>query len=170
MSGVIIRPDPEDPTNSTKMSIMLQNDAKGWIPHFVVNKFAASAPVDWHNSLATYYSNVYSQRGKTEEDSTQKGQSTTEEAESPGQSVGAAEGGEAEGQGADAGGGESQVTSEGDQKTETETGDQSVTVELTTEVTVEIGDDAVGGAGEQGEAPAESEGNEDSKAEDTAEQ
>ena len=183
MSGVIIRPDPEDPTNSSKMSVMLQNDVKGWIPHFVVNKFAASAPVEWQNGLATYYSNVYSKRGKSEEedsaqkgqstteeaespsqsvgaaegeDSTQKGQSTTEEAESPGQSVGAAEGGETEGQGADAGGGESQVTSEGNQKAETETGGQPETAEVTTEVTVETGDDAVGGAGElgEGEAPA----------------
>ena len=173
LSGVIIRPDPEDPTNSTKMSIMLQNDVKGWIPHFIVNKFAANAPVDWHNGLASYYSNVYSQRGKTEEgDSAQKGQSTTEEGasggekevETQGQSADAAKGGETEGQSADAEGGESQVTSEGDQKAEAE--DQSVTVEVPAEVKVESADTA-GGAGEQGEAPTESEANDEgSKTED----
>lgn len=38
LSGVIVRPDPKDP-NSTRMSLMLQNDIKGWIPHFIVNLF-----------------------------------------------------------------------------------------------------------------------------------
>ena len=173
---MIIRPDPEDPTNSTKMSVMLQNDVKGWIPHFVVNAFAAKAPVEWHDSLASYYSRVYSQRGKTEEgDSTQEGQSTTEEgpgdggkdAETQGQSADVAEGGEAKGQSTDTEGGESQVVSE---KADTE--DQSVTVEVAAEIKEESADTA-GGAGEQGEAPAESEANdvdESSKTEATAEQ
>lgn len=167
LSGVIIRPDPEDPTNSTKMSIMLQNDAKGWIPHFIVNKFAANAPIDWHNSLAGYYSNVYSQRGKPkEEESTQRDQSTTEEAESKGQSADAAEGGETEGQSADAEGGENQVTGEGDQKAEME--DQPVTTEVKVESTSA---DTAGGAGDQGEAPTESGAHEEgSKTEDAAEQ
>ena len=167
LSGVIIRPDPEDPANSTKMSVMLQNDVKGWIPHFIVNKFAASAPIDWHNSLAGYYSNVYSQRGKPkEEESTQRDQSTTEEAESKDQSADAAEGGEIEGQSADAEGGENQVTGEGDQKAEME--DQPVTTEVKVESTSA---DTAGGAGDQGEAPTESGANEEgSKTEDAAEQ
>ena len=177
LSGVIIRPDPEDPTNSTKMSVMLQNDAKGWIPHFVVNAFAAKAPVEWHDSLALYYSRVYSQQGQTEEgDSTQKGQSTTEEgpgdkgkdAETQGQSADVVNGGEAEGQSADAEGGEGQVTGEEDKKADTE--DQPVTVEVTAEVKEESADTA-GGAEEQGEAPTENEpNNESSKTEATAEQ
>ena len=41
LSGVIVRPDPQDP-NSTRMSLMLQNDIKGWIPHFVVNLFVGT--------------------------------------------------------------------------------------------------------------------------------
>ena len=38
---------------------MLQNDPKGWIPKFIVNMFAAKAPVDWRDSLANFYHNVY---------------------------------------------------------------------------------------------------------------
>lgn len=89
---MIIRPDPEDPANSSKLSLMLQNDVKGWIPHFVVNAFAARAPLDWRDSLANYYANVYSKKDKEGEGG--EGvptQSTAEE--------GSGEGGE-EGQGA----------------------------------------------------------------------
>ena len=39
LSGVIVRPDPEDP-GSTKLSLMLQTDMKGWIPHMIVNTIA----------------------------------------------------------------------------------------------------------------------------------
>ena len=159
LSGVIIRPDPEDPSNSTKMSVMLQNDVKGWIPHFVVNAFAAKAPVDWHDGLANYYANFYSQKDKNEEgDTTQKGQGTTEEgdkdAETQGQSTSVAEGGEVEGQSANSEGGESQVVS-------AETEEQpKITVEVTADT-----------AGEAIEKPAESEpNNESSKTEATADQ
>ena len=61
LSGVVIRPDSED-ANSTRMSVLLQNDAKGWIPHFIVNAFAARAPGNWRTSLAKYYHEVYSKR------------------------------------------------------------------------------------------------------------
>lgn len=65
LSGVIVRPDPED-ANSTKMSVLLQNDVKGWIPHFIVNAFAARAPGNWRNDMANYYFNHYSKRGQQE--------------------------------------------------------------------------------------------------------
>ena len=39
LSGLVLRPFSDDP-NSTRMSLMLQTDLKGWIPHFVVNAFA----------------------------------------------------------------------------------------------------------------------------------
>ena len=179
LSGVIIRPDPEDPTNSTKMSIMLQNDVKGWIPHFVVNAFAAKAPIEWHDGLANYYAKFYSKKDKTEEgDSDQKGQTTTEEGvgdgegkdtETQGQSTSVTEGVEAEGQGANAeaeGGGESQVVNEGDKSAETE--EQPTT---TVEVSADVSVDAEGGEGNEGEAPGKSETNEESsKTEVTADQ
>ena len=39
MSGVVIRADPQDP-GSTRMSLMLQTDMKGWVPHMIVNAIA----------------------------------------------------------------------------------------------------------------------------------
>lgn len=51
LSGVIVRPDPQDP-NSTRMSLMLQNDIKGWIPHFIVNVFVGT--VDLRHSHHTH--------------------------------------------------------------------------------------------------------------------
>ncbi|CAI8029004.1 START domain-containing protein 10 [Geodia barretti] len=59
LSGVIVRPDPEDP-GSTKLSLMLQTDMKGWIPHMIVNTIAARSPKQWRDSLANFYTNVYS--------------------------------------------------------------------------------------------------------------
>ena len=44
------------------MSILLQTDTKGWIPHFVVNVFAARAPKNWQQSLYSYYMDVYSKQ------------------------------------------------------------------------------------------------------------
>ena len=58
-SATIIRPDPKDP-NSTRMTVLLQNDTKGWIPKFIVNAFAARAPGQWRDSLYNFYTNVYS--------------------------------------------------------------------------------------------------------------
>lgn len=58
LSGVIIRPDPDDPESSV-LSLMLQMDMKGWIPHFIVNAFAARAPAQWQSNLFNYYWNVY---------------------------------------------------------------------------------------------------------------
>ena len=63
LSGVIIRPHPED-ANSTRMSLMLQTDMKGWIPHFIVNAFMARAPGNWQSTLTDYYWNVYSKQGQ----------------------------------------------------------------------------------------------------------
>lgn len=115
LSGVIIRPDPEDPANSSKLSLMLQNDVKGWIPHFVVNAFAARAPLDWRDSLANYYASVYSKKGKEGEGEggapAQQGQSTTEQ--------GGGEGGEEDKGATDKGGEENQgqnANAEGDNK------------------------------------------------------
>ncbi|XP_064385643.1 START domain-containing protein 10-like [Halichondria panicea] len=50
LSGVIVRPDPSD-SNSTKMSILLQTDMKGLIPHLISNAFASHAPGRWRDSL-----------------------------------------------------------------------------------------------------------------------
>ena len=58
LSGVIVRPDPDN-AGSSKMSVLLQNDIKGWIPHFIVNAFTARAPEKWRESLATYYKEHY---------------------------------------------------------------------------------------------------------------
>eukprot|EP00731_Ephydatia_muelleri_P025093 Em0017g176a len=58
-SATIIRPDPNDP-NSTRMTVLLQNDTKGWIPKFIVNAFAARAPGQWRDSMYNFYANVYS--------------------------------------------------------------------------------------------------------------
>ena len=61
LSGVIVRPDPEDP-GSTRLSMMLQTDMRGWIPHFVVNAFAAKAPSQWQTCLTNYFWNTYSKQ------------------------------------------------------------------------------------------------------------
>lgn len=57
-AGAIIRPDPDDPGSSV-LSVMMQTDMKGLIPHFIVNTFAAHAPAEWHSCLSNYYKNVY---------------------------------------------------------------------------------------------------------------
>lgn len=135
LSGVIIRPDPEDPTNSSRLSLMLQNDIKGWVPHFVVNAFAARAPLEWRESLANYYHSVYTKKDEKEDEG---GQGTTTEGAAEGQST-TAEGGdegtkdkgqsssadaeEAADQSADGdvteGGGEAEKKGEDDQQVET---------------------------------------------------
>ena len=156
LSGVIIRPDPEDPYNSSKMSIMLQNDIKGWVPHFVVNAFAARAPLEWRESLANYYTNVYSK--KTEEDagegSAPEGQSADADADNSQSAAteGGDEGTEVEGQGAS-----SKAKDEG---SETK-GEAEAVVEA--EETPEGGGEGEGG--EQEEAVAESKTEEGDKAE-----
>ena len=65
LSATLIRPEENDP-NSTKLTIMLQNDPKGWIPKFIVNMFAAKAPGDWRDSLANFYHNVYKKEKETQ--------------------------------------------------------------------------------------------------------
>ena len=147
LSGVIIRPDPENPGNSSKMSVLLQNDVKGWIPHFIVNAFAAKAPVEWHDSLANYYSQFYSRKDKTEEGDSRKDKTEEGDSAQTGQSTGVAEGGESKGQSVDAEGGEGQVTS----------ADVPPLVETTAEVKDESAETAGGADEEQGEAPAETE-------------
>ena len=59
MSGTIVRPDPKDP-NSTQVSILLQTDIKGWIPHFIVNIYARKKIGQWRDELYNFYHNVYS--------------------------------------------------------------------------------------------------------------
>ena len=58
LSGSIIRADAKDPS-STHMSILLQNDAKGWIPKFIVNIFQARAPGGWRDTLYNYFMSDY---------------------------------------------------------------------------------------------------------------
>ena len=57
MSGTIVRPDG---SNSTKMSILLQADIKGWIPHFIVNMFVRKKMDQWRDALYNFYHDVYS--------------------------------------------------------------------------------------------------------------
>jgi hypothetical protein len=59
LSGTIIRPDPEDP-NSSKVSILIQSDLKGWIPKFVINLVVSKAPGAWRKELLKFYNEVYS--------------------------------------------------------------------------------------------------------------
>ena len=61
LSGLIIRPDPDDP-NSCKMTMLLQNDAKGHLPKFVVNFGTNKAPEKWRATLDKYYKDVYSKK------------------------------------------------------------------------------------------------------------
>ena len=134
---MIVRPDPEDPSKSSKLSLMLQSDIKGWVPHFVVNAFAARAPMEWRESLANYYFNVYTksdkegegnspvQQGGGEGGAEGEGQSTSAEGDSKG---GEGAGGDTsdvtEGQSTSADKGEEAPTPEGETKGEdnTETG------------------------------------------------
>ena len=53
------------------MSILLQNDVKGWIPHFIVNAFAARAPGQWRDTLFNFYQNVYSKELQQQQESEQ---------------------------------------------------------------------------------------------------
>ena len=41
---------------------------KGWIPHFIVNSFAARAPGSWQANLSDYYWNVYSKEKNAKDD------------------------------------------------------------------------------------------------------
>ena len=100
---------------------MLQTDVKGWIPHFMVNAFAARAPLDWREGLANYYANVYSKKDEGEGGApAQQGQSTAEKGSGEGASVDAEGGqgpseeggGDTQGQSTGAEGGESQGQSE----------------------------------------------------------
>ncbi|CAG9321279.1 unnamed protein product [Blepharisma stoltei] len=48
ISGYVIRPVTQ---RSCKVTIITQNDVKGLIPTFLVNKFAAKAPADWCTNM-----------------------------------------------------------------------------------------------------------------------
>ena len=61
LSGLIIRPDSDDP-NSSKMTMLIQNDAKGHLPKFVVNFGTNKAPEKWRSTLDKYYKDVYSKK------------------------------------------------------------------------------------------------------------
>ena len=58
LSGTLIRPYDDDP-NSTKLTILLQNDPMGWIPKFMVNMLASRAPIEWQERLSKFYHDVY---------------------------------------------------------------------------------------------------------------
>ena len=47
---------------------MMQVNMKGWIPHFIVNSFAARAPGSWQANLSDYYWNVYSKEKNAKDD------------------------------------------------------------------------------------------------------
>ena len=75
LSGTIVQPDPQDP-NSTQISILLQIDIKGWIPHNIANHFAAKAPGQWRDDLFNFYHKVYFKElaeQQTEEEGTDEG-------------------------------------------------------------------------------------------------
>ncbi len=59
LSGTIIRPDKDDPANSSRISILLQNDPKGLIPAAIVNYLSDSAPIEWKHSIMDYYHKEY---------------------------------------------------------------------------------------------------------------
>jgi hypothetical protein len=58
LSGVLIRPEEGD-VNSTRLTLLLQNDPMGWIPKYIVNLFASRAPFEWRDAMATFYHDVY---------------------------------------------------------------------------------------------------------------
>jgi len=60
-SALIVRPHPDLP-NSTRLTLLLQTDMKGWIPTPIVNAFSTKAPKAWHQNLTKYYWEEYSQR------------------------------------------------------------------------------------------------------------
>ena len=65
LSSTIIRPDPNDP-KSSRVTILLQNDFGGWIPHDIVNLFAAKTPRKWRDNMFNFYVDVYSKEKETE--------------------------------------------------------------------------------------------------------
>ena len=124
---MIVRPDPEDPSKSSKLSLMLQSDIKGWVPHFVVNAFAARAPMEWRESLANYYFNVYTKSDKEGEGNSPVQQGGGEGgAEGEGQST-SAEGDNKGGEGA--GGDTSDVTEGQSTSADKEEGEEAPTPE-----------------------------------------
>ena len=56
MSATIVH--PED-SNSTKVSILLQTNIKGWIPYFIVNRFARKKIIEWRDALYNFYHAEY---------------------------------------------------------------------------------------------------------------
>ena len=42
------------------MSILFQQDMKGWIPHFIANAASAKAAGNWQVNVSDYYWNIYS--------------------------------------------------------------------------------------------------------------
>ena len=61
LSGSIIRPYTDDP-NSTRVTLLIQVDMKGWIPHTIVNTFGSKSPQTWHSNVTNYYWNDYSKK------------------------------------------------------------------------------------------------------------
>lgn len=59
LSGIIMRPDETDPSSS-RITVILQNDLRGWIPSFVVNYMNVDAAISWHNDLVKFHRDVYS--------------------------------------------------------------------------------------------------------------
>ena len=57
-SGTLLLADKDDP-NSTRLTLLLQDDIKGYVPRFIINFFYARAPLDWRENLYNFYHNVY---------------------------------------------------------------------------------------------------------------
>ena len=57
-SGTLLLADKDDP-NSTRLTLLLQDDIKGYVPKFIINFFYARAPLDWRENLYNFYHNVY---------------------------------------------------------------------------------------------------------------
>lgn len=58
LSGILIRPFDDDP-NSTKTTVLLQNDLMGLIPKFIMNILSGRATFEWRERLTRFYHDVY---------------------------------------------------------------------------------------------------------------
>ena len=55
---MLLYADKDDP-NSTRATLLLQDDIKGYIPQFISNIFYTKAPIQWRDSLYNFYHDVY---------------------------------------------------------------------------------------------------------------
>jgi len=60
--GAIVRPHPTL-ANSSKMTVLLQTDMKGWLPTNIVNTMSTEATGTWHKCLCDYHCGGSSTQG-----------------------------------------------------------------------------------------------------------